>query len=135
MNKVVLLSILSFFFIVAGCSSVGTSVSEDTGRPEGSISDELNYYQNLADYLRQVPGVNVRGSGDNVSINIRGVNSINAPTTPLFVIDGHTIGQSYTEANRMINPEDIDYVRVLKGVDAAIYGVRGGNGVVEIVIK
>lgn len=135
MKNLLLVSILSFAFLFSACSSVGTAVSEETGRPEGSISDDLNYYRSLADYLRQVPGVNVSGSGENVSVNIRGINSFNAVTTPLYVIDGHAIGHSYSEANRMLNPDDIDYVRVLKGTDASIYGVRGGNGVVEIVTK
>lgn len=135
MEKVIILSILSLSFIFASCSSVGTAVSEETGRPEGSISDDSNYYRSLADYLRQVPGVNVSGSGENISVNIRGINSFNSVTTPLYVLDGHAIGHSYSEANRMLNPEDIDYVRVLKGTDAAIYGVRGGNGVIEIVTK
>lgn len=135
MKKIMVLSVLLLSFIFAACSSVGTAVSEESGRPEGSISDDLNYYRNLADYLRQVPGVNVSGSGENVSVNIRGINSFNSVTAPLYVVDGHAIGHSYSEANRMLNPEDIDYVRVLKGTDAAIYGVRGGNGVIEIVTR
>lgn len=135
MNKIFLLSLLSFSLIFVSCSSVGSTVSEQNNRPEGSVSDDMNYYRNLADFLRQVPGVNVTGSGDNVSINIRGINSFNGATTPLYVIDGHAIGHSYIETNRMLNPDDIDYVRVLKGIDAAIYGVRGGNGVVEIVTR
>ncbi|WP_234570705.1 TonB-dependent receptor plug domain-containing protein [Rhodohalobacter sp. 614A] len=135
MKQILFLSIITLSLMFAGCSSVGTSVSEESGRPEGSISDDMNYYQSLADYLRQVPGVNVNGSGNNASVNIRGVNSFTSGTTPLFVIDGHAIGHSYSEANRMLNPRDIDYVRVLKGNEAAIYGVRGGNGVVEIVTR
>lgn len=135
MKKIIVLSILSLSFVLAACSSVGTAVSEETGRPEGSISDDLNYYRSLADYLRKVPGVNVNGSGENISVHIRGINSFNSVTTPLYVVDGHAIGHSYSEANSMLNPDDIDYVRVLKGTDAAIYGVRGGNGVIEIVTR
>lgn len=135
MKKIIILSFLSFSFIFAACSSVGTSVSQETDRPEGSISDDMDYYQNLADYLRQVPGVNISGSGSNVSINIRGINSFNSGTNPLFVIDGQAVGHSYSQANSMLNPQDIDYVRVLKGADASIYGVRGGNGVIEIVTR
>lgn len=135
MKKIIVLSFLSLSFIFAACSSVGTAVSEETGRPEGSISDDNNYYRSLADYLRQVPGVNVQGSGDNATVNIRGINSFNATTSPLFVIDGQSVGTSYFQANSMLNAQDIDYVRVLKGTDAAIYGVRGGNGVIEIVTR
>lgn len=135
MKNFFLLSILSVSFLFSACSSVGTAVSEETGRPENSISDDRNYYRSLADYLRQVPGVVVRGSGNNVSVNIRGINSFNAVTAPLYVVDGHAIGHSYSSVNKMLNPEDIDYVQVLKGSEAALYGVRGGNGVVLIVTR
>jgi len=136
MNLKLIISILtlSLTFVLAGCSSVGNSVS-DTSDDDGRITNENNYYRNLADYLVKVPGVNVRGSGNNVDIVIRGINSFQLGTSPLFVIDGNTVGNSYSQANNMLNPEDIDYVRVLKGSDAAIYGVRGANGVIEITTK
>ena len=135
MKKLILLSLLSTIFLFAGCASVDNTVSKEGGRPEGSISDEKNYYQNLADYLRKVPGVNVQGNGNNAYVTIRGVNSFNSGNTPLYVIDGQAVGNSYSQANNILNPTDIDYVRVLKGPDAAIYGVRGANGVIEIVTK
>ena len=119
----------------AGCSSVGTSVSEETGRPEGSISDDMNYFRSLADYLQNVPGVNVQGSGNNAYVTIRGISSFNATNEPLYVIDGNSVGNSYTEANNIVSPTDIDYVQVLKGPEASLYGVRGANGVILIVTK
>lgn len=39
------------------------------------------------------------------------------------------------EVNNMLSPTNIDYVRVLKRGDATIYGLRGGNGVIEIFTK
>lgn len=135
MKNLKLLSFLAISLLVAGCSSVGTSVSDETGRPDGSISDDMNYYRSLADYLQNVPGVNVSGSGNSAYITIRGISSFNTTNEPLYVIDGHSVGNSYVEANRIVTPEDIDYVRVLKGPDASIYGVRGANGVIEIVTK
>ncbi len=135
MKTTLLLTILSISLLFAGCSASENSISDKTGRPEDSVSNEKDYYQSLADYLVRVPGVNVSGSGDNVRVSIRGVNSFNSVTTPLYVIDGNPVGNSYARANSMLNPRDIDYVRVLKGTDAAIYGVRGGNGVIEITTK
>lgn len=136
MKTTILLSTLLLSLVFAGCSSVGSQVAGDNSeRPEGSVSDDMNYYRSLADYLHQVPGVNVHGSGDNVTVTIRGVNSFNSGTSPLYVIDGNAVGNSYSQANNMVNPRDIDYVRVLKGTDAAIYGVRGGNGVILIVTR
>lgn len=130
-----LLMALFASFLLIGCASTGEpglAGEDDDGRPEGSISDDMNYFRNLADYLKQVPGVNIMGNGDNISVNIRGATSINSGTQPLFVIDGHAVGNNYAQANSMVNPRDIDYVRVLKGPDATIYGVRGGNGVILI---
>lgn len=127
---------ISFSLISIGCSSVSSTVAGDNkSRPEGSIYDDKDYFTSLADYLYQVPGVNILGSG---VVTIRGINSFDtsySPITPLFVIDGNAIGYSYNEANRMVHPRYIDYVKVLKGPDAAIYGSRGGNGVIEIVTK
>lgn len=136
MRSTILLSILSIFLLFAGCASSGTQIaSEDTGRPEGSISDDNDYYTSLADYLRQVPGVNVLGSGESASVTIRGISSFSMSNSPLFVIDGTAVGNSYNQANSAVDPRSIDYVRVLKGPDASIYGVRGANGVIEITTK
>lgn len=133
MKKIILLSVLFLSLLFAGCGSVSNQV--DDGRPEGSISDDNDYYTSLADYLRQVPGVNVQGSGESAYVTIRGISSFNSGNTPLYVVDGQAVGSSYTQANSIVDPRSIDYVRVLKGPDASIYGVRGANGVIEIVTK
>jgi len=135
MKKIALFSISILMLFLAGCSSVGTAVSEETGRPDGSISDDLNYYTNLADYLHKVPGVHVRGSGNNVDIVIRGISSFITTNEPLYVIDGVPIGNSYSEANNMVSTDDIDYLQVLKGPEASTYGLRGANGIILIVTK
>ncbi len=136
MKKTLLIVAVSFSLLSMGCSSVSSTVAGDNNtRPEGSVYDDYDYFTSLADYLRKVPGVNISGSG---VVTIRGVNSFDAtysPITPLFVIDGQAVGYSYNEANRMLDPRYIDYVKVLKGPDATIYGSRGGNGVIEIFTK
>lgn len=135
MKTYILLPLLSLSFLFAGCSSVGSSVAGDNSeRPEGSISDDKDYFTSLADYLYKVPGVNINSG----VVTIRGYSSFDSrfsPITPLFVIDGNAVGYSYNEANKMVDPRHIDYVKVLKGPDATIYGVRGGNGVIEIVTR
>lgn len=135
MKRLLLLSILSISFMVASCSSVGSSAAEGTESREGTISDSKDYYTSLADFLRRTPGLSVTGSGDNVHVRMRGVNSFNTGVTPLYVIDGQAVGNSYSQANSMVDPRDIDYVRVLKGPDASTYGMRGANGVIEIFTK
>ncbi|MDB5137600.1 MAG: TonB-dependent receptor [Mucilaginibacter sp.] len=71
--------------------------------------------------------------GSNVSINIRGVATLNN-NDPLLVIDGIT-SQSVNDLN-LLNPNDIASVTVLKDAgSAAIYGSRGANGVILVTTK
>ena len=64
-------------------------------------------------------------------VRVRGVGSISAGTSPLYVVDG------FPEADiQMINPGDIESIDILKDASAtAIYGSRGSNGVILITTK
>ena len=80
-------------------------------------------------------GVQVLSSSGNpaegFSIRVRGTNSINASSEPLYVVDGVP-----TTDTRSINPSDIESLTVLKDASsAAIYGAQGANGVVIITTK
>jgi TonB-linked SusC/RagA family outer membrane protein len=69
--------------------------------------------------------------GSGAKIKIRGVGSLSAGSTPLYVIDGYPASEDV-----YINPEDIESVDVLKdAASAAIYGSRGATGVVMITTK
>lgn len=75
--------------------------------------------------------------GGSISVRIRGTNSINGSSEPLYIVDGIQISNeaSVTDASPLstINPNDIESVEVLKDASAtAIYGARGANGVVII---
>jgi TonB-dependent SusC/RagA subfamily outer membrane receptor len=84
----------------------------------------------------KVAGVDIGSSerpGTIPSINIRGVRSLTASNTPLFVVDGIPL---ITGSIDNINPQDIESIDVLKDASAtAIYGSRGANGVVIITTK
>lgn len=70
--------------------------------------------------------------GEGASIMVRGVGSVNAASTPLYVVDGIP----YDGAISAINPADIETMTVLKDASAgALYGARGANGVVVITTK
>ncbi|WP_153800569.1 SusC/RagA family TonB-linked outer membrane protein [Foetidibacter luteolus] len=70
--------------------------------------------------------------GDAGTVNIRGLNSITGPNTPLIVLDG----APYSGALSDINVHDIASFDVLKDASAsAIYGSRGSNGVIIITTK
>lgn len=66
--------------------------------------------------------------GGSVNILIRGVSS-NNNNAPLVIIDG------YEGALNSINPDDIENITVLKDAQAAIYGIKGANGVILVTTK
>ena len=83
----------------------------------------------------QLAGVRVQSTsglpGAEPRIRIRGVNTINGDSSPLYVVDGVT-RSSISD----LNPEDIKSITVLKdAASSAIYGARGGNGVILVVTK
>ena len=96
---------------------------------------ELNPEFALETYLRRTPGVTLQGSGNNAKVTIRGVNSFTQNTEPLFVINGNPVGNTYSRAANVVRGMEIKSVRVLKGSDASLYGVRGSGGVVIITAK
>ena len=83
------------------------------------------------------PGVQViSSSGDPASsqatIRIRGIGSMSASNSPLYIVDGMPYDGSISE----INPNDVESLSVLKDAAAsAIYGARGANGVILITTK
>jgi TonB-linked SusC/RagA family outer membrane protein len=83
----------------------------------------------------QVAGVQVINNDASpnakISVRIRGVNSINAMSEPLVIIDGMQ-GGSMSD----VHPNDIESIEVLKDASAtAIYGSRGAGGVILISTK
>lgn len=98
----------------------------------------------------QAAGVQVVNSsgliGSSPSIRVRGLNSINAGSSPLFVLDGvpltdsdNTLSNGANQGQNplsFINPNDIESITVLKDAGATVvYGSRGANGVVLITTK
>ena len=101
----------------------------------------------------RLTGVNVVSNdgapGGGISIQIRGTNSFQGSTEPLYVIDGVPIADSnddtinfdsssptYNNALSSLNPSDIASIEILKDASStAIYGSRGANGVVLITTK
>ena len=67
------------------------------------------------------------------SMKIRGTNSINSGTSPLYILDGVEISASDFNT---INPADIESMSVLKDASStSIYGARAANGVIVITTK
>lgn len=114
-----------------------------------------NRTSNIATSLSgKIAGMNIVGTavpGGSNRITIRGNNSISGNNMPLIVIDGIPYDNSQGVGNTsevswggsdtgdglsMLNPEDIESISVLKGTSAtALYGSRGGNGVLVVTTK
>ena len=102
-------------------------------------SDEISKVQvtNAVDALRgKAAGVQITtlsgAPGSTPTIRIRGVNSISAKSDPLIVLDGSPFDGSLND----INPNDVESMSVLKdAASTALYGARGGNGVIMITTK
>lgn len=98
----------------------------------------------------QAPGVQVTQSsgtpGGGISVRIRGVTSIGAGNSPLWIIDGvqvesgtlslRSFGGQNDNALSLLNPGDIESIQILKDASAkALYGSRASNGVVVVTTK
>jgi TonB-linked SusC/RagA family outer membrane protein len=106
-----------------------STINSDQMNKDGTISNVGQAIQGRA------AGVEVQQAdfspGAGMNIVVRGGNSINTSNQPLFVIDGFI-----SDNGSYINPNDIENIQVLKDASAtAIYGARGGNGVVLITTK
>lgn len=110
--------------ITGSVSTVGEEAFED--RPNTQVGALI---QGKAAGVQVVSGSGKPSSG--FSIRIRGTNSINASSEPLYVVDGVP-----TTDTRSLNPSDIESISILKDASsAAIYGAQGANGVVLITTR
>lgn len=85
----------------------------------------------------QAPGMLVMSSsgapGAAADVSVRGINSITAGTTPLYIMDGVVVAAGDFQS---LNTADIESVTVLKdAASTSIYGARASNGVILITTK
>ena len=112
---------------LTGAVSVVNSSSLDD-RPTASAA---NLLQGLAAGLTVTTNGSYPGAGAN--IKIRESSTWAGGSDPLYVIDGF-VRDAGTFAT--INPADIDNISLLKdAASTAIYGIRGGNGVILVTTK
>lgn len=137
--------LLPVALLAAGCGSSARVAAEDSDVNLGyatvkqkdltySVSNvgvkenEASAYRDIYEYLQgRVAGVQVT---QDKRIIIRGVNTINAGGDPLILVDGVE-----TPDISDLNIHDIKSIDVLKDGSAAIYGLRGANGVLLITTK
>jgi TonB-linked SusC/RagA family outer membrane protein len=78
---------------------------------------------------------NAAKPGDDASIRIRGINTIDGSTDPIYVVDG-LVMDNFGRGFSSINLNDVASIEVLKDASStALYGSRARNGVVLITTK
>ena len=124
---VVVGTILKKSDLTGAVSSVSAKVLEE--KPVTSINQALQ---------GRVAGVlisNAAKPGDDATIKIRGINTINTTTDPIYVVDG-LVMDNFGGGFNSINLNDVASIEVLKDASAtALYGSRASNGVVLITTK
>ncbi|MEO7823385.1 MAG: TonB-dependent receptor plug domain-containing protein [Gemmatimonadaceae bacterium] len=84
----------------------------------------------------RVSGLTVtRAEDGSLAVNIRGAHSFTGTDAPLYLIDGMPFEPGAGGALSGIDPYSIESIKVLKGPDAVIHGIRGLNGVIAITMK
>ncbi len=87
--------------------------------------------QNAVDIFRQIPGIQISGGGEfgGEKIVMRGTSSILGSNTPLILLDGIPVDLTFILSYPVA---DIEFIDVLKGAEASIYGSRGATGVILV---
>ncbi|WP_257667697.1 SusC/RagA family TonB-linked outer membrane protein [Parapedobacter tibetensis] len=124
--------IITGYTETARTKNVGASVTISSDKiqdvPMPNFSQRL---QGLAAGVSVLSGSGQPGT--NAVIRIRGQNSIAGGETPLYVVDGVPIDEATFST---MNPNDFESISILKDASTtALYGSRGGNGVVVIKTK
>ena len=120
-----------------GCASGpsrGGAASEQVVRSEDL---ERNPQKSIEKVLQEkVSGVSVSLADDgSVAVQIRGTMSVAGDDMPLYIVDDMPFQPGPGGALSGVDPYTIESIKVLKGPDAAIYGMRGFNGVIVITTK
>ena len=118
------------------------TAQSSTATKNGSLIVDDDIQNNLGGDIRSINRSGAIDGGN--AMFIRGINSLNVNSQPLVIIDGveYDMQQARTvlHLGRSMNilaslaPEDIEKVTVLKNA-TALYGSRGGNGVILIETK
>lgn len=123
-------------------------VAQKTGTTVTVNKRDLNLANDTPDESLHgmIAGLQVKSKGgmpgEGAFVNMRGVRSLFASTTPLIVVDGMPYLPDVTESNvingysrNMFMPvhlKDVESISLVKGKDAAMYGSLGANGVILI---
>lgn len=122
--------------VVVGYGTMRKSdVTGSISTAKGSDIIKSQAFNALEGLKGKAAGVNIFSNtgqpGGELRVIIRGISTINASASPLYVVDGVVMTNF-----QFLNPNDIESIEVLKDASsAAIYGARGANGVILVTTK
>lgn len=122
--------------VVVGYGTMRKSdVTGSISTAKGSDIVKSQSFNALEGLKGKASGVNIFSNtgqpGGEMRVIIRGIATINASASPLYVVDGVVMSNF-----QYLNPNDIESIEVLKDASsAAIYGARGANGVILVTTK
>ncbi|MDD4008919.1 MAG: SusC/RagA family TonB-linked outer membrane protein, partial [Fermentimonas sp.] len=122
--------------VVVGYGTMRKSdVTGSISTAKGSDIVKNQSFNALEGLKGKAAGVNIFSNtgqpGGEMRVIIRGISTINASASPLYVVDGVVMSNF-----QFLNPNDIESIEVLKDASsAAIYGARGANGVILVTTK
>lgn len=124
--------------VVVGVSMKKSDLTGSVSRVDADVLTEKPV-TNINDALAgRVAGVSIgkaSSPSDDSSIKIRGTNTINSGSSPIYVVDGLVMGNDFGFYNS-INVNDVESIQILKDASAtALYGSRGANGVILVTTK
>lgn len=95
------------------------------------VDDRSNVFNGgtVLNLIRTVPGVTVTGALGQETVNIRGPSTILLTDAPAFFVDGAMLD---LEAVRTIPIQTVEFIDVIKGAQAAAFGVNGSAGAILI---
>ncbi|MBO0952370.1 carboxypeptidase regulatory-like domain-containing protein [Fibrella forsythiae] len=106
------------------------------GTPDATVlfDENARIYNNAYEMLRgRVPGVQVTSRRDGIgyTVTVRGPSTLGTNTAPLYLIDGMAMPENGEgTALLTLNPTEIERIEVVKNGGGAIYGARGGAGII-----
>ena len=124
--------------VVVGVSMKKSDLTGAVSRVDGEALTQKPV-TNINDALAgRVAGVSIgkaNSPSDDSSVKIRGTNTINAGSAPIYVVDGMVMSNDYGFYNSL-NVNDVESIQILKDASAtALYGSRGANGVILVTTK
>ncbi|PHI21460.1 hypothetical protein CEQ90_03420 [Lewinellaceae bacterium SD302] len=139
----VLANILLLFLLLGCATNQGVQRTEDgdmAARKQKNHNkvkvDAAESSIDLTSYLRRIPGIQITGSGERATVQVRSNASAGAEYRPLYVVNGTPLGNSYSSLFSAVDPNEIKSVEVLKTPsETSRYGTQGSGGVILIELR